>query len=247
MKKKIAVAYIVCIHLALLFVLLESDFLSRAGRTLGFAKAREPEITEHFRRMLRYQARMDGNVPDGAVLFIGDSMTQGLCVSAVFPLSVNYGIGSDTTAGVLERLSTYRSIQKAGAVVLAIGVNDMKFRSNEEILRNFAAIAARIPERVPIVFSAVLPLNEKKREERRVLYRDRIKMLNARLGEFCRNSPRLFFLDVGPLLSDETGNLADEYDDGDGVHLNAKGNAVWIAGLREKIAEARASVVSGDK
>lgn len=232
----------VCIHLLLGFVLLESDFLSRAVKLLGITAEKEPEITEHFRRMLRYQARMDGNVPDGAVLFIGDSMTQGLCVSAVSPLSVNYGIGSDTTAGVLKRLPTYRSIRRAGAVVVAVGVNDMKLRSNDEILHNYAAIAAQIPEKVPIVFSAVLPLNEKSREERRVRYRERTRTLNARLEEFCRGSSRFFFLDVGPLLSDDTGNLAGEYDDGDGVHLNAKGNAIWISGLREKIAEARAAV-----
>ena len=40
---------------------------------------------------------MDSLVPVGATVFIGDSITQGLATSAVVPLSVNYGIGGDTT------------------------------------------------------------------------------------------------------------------------------------------------------
>jgi lysophospholipase L1-like esterase len=245
MKKKMAIAYVACIHLLLAVVLVESDFLSRAKKAFGPATGGQPEITEHFHRMLLYHSRMDGNVPDGAVVFIGDSLTQGLCVSAVIPLAVNYGIGSDTTAGVLERLATYRSVRRASAVVVAVGVNDMKFRSNEGILRNYAAIAARIPENVPVVFSALLPLNETKRGKLKSGYPDRIRALNAGLEAFCNRSKRLFFLDVGPVLADGAGDLASEFDDGDGVHLNAKGNAIWIAGLRDKITEARETAVFG--
>lgn len=245
MKKKMAIAYVACIHLLLAVVLVESDFLSRAKKAFGLSTGGQPEITEHFHRMVLYHSRMDGNVPDGAVVFIGDSLTQGLCVSAVFPLSVNYGIGSDTTAGVLKRLATYQSIRRASAVVVAVGVNDMKFRSNEEILRNYAAIASRIPENVPVVFSAVLPLNETKRDKQKSGYPDRIRALNAGLEAFCARAKRLYFLNVGPVLADGAGNLAAKFDDGDGVHLNSKGNAIWIAGLREKITEARKTAVFG--
>ena len=39
------------------------------------AQAADPasEITEHYTRMMKYHGYMDGSVPEGAVLFIGDS------------------------------------------------------------------------------------------------------------------------------------------------------------------------------
>ena len=59
---------------------------------------------------------MDGLIPEGATIFIGDSITQGLATSAVSNQSVNYGIGSDTTLGVLKRLPYYNSMNSAKAV-----------------------------------------------------------------------------------------------------------------------------------
>ena len=160
MKKRITIIYLIGIHLLLAVVLLKSDFIDRVQTKLGIQQSGlSAEITPHFHRMLRYHKRMDGNVPDGSVVFIGDSITQGLCVSAITCPSVNYGIGSDTTLGVLQRLQDYRSIDRASAVLLAIGINDMKRRSNDEIFENYRLIIEQIPKTTPIVFSAVLPLD----------------------------------------------------------------------------------------
>lgn len=223
MKKRIAIIYLICIHLLLAVVLLKSDFIDRVQTKLGIQQTElSAEITQHFHRMLRYHKRMDGNVPDGSVIFIGDSITQGLCVSAVACPSVNYGIGSDTTLGVLQRLPEYRSIDKASAVILAIGINDMKRRSNEEILKNYRSIVGHIPEKTPIVISAILPLDEGSRQEWQGRNQDRIKSLNLSLEDLADS--RIFFVDAGPLLVDASGNLADQYHDADGVHLNSKGN-----------------------
>jgi hypothetical protein len=138
MKRRIILVYVIAIHMLFGIVLIKSDFIQRVETKLGFVKPKI-EITEHFHRMLRYHSRMDGNVPKQSVIFIGDSITQGLAVTAVINPSVNYGIGSDTTVGVLNRLPVYKSIEKASTVVIAIGVNDMEYRSNEEILRNLKA------------------------------------------------------------------------------------------------------------
>jgi lysophospholipase L1-like esterase len=40
-------------------------------------------------------------------------------------------------------------------------------------------------------------------------------------------------VDAGHFLVDVQGNLADEYHDGDGVHLNPKGNGIWIRELQK--------------
>jgi lysophospholipase L1-like esterase len=238
MKKQIIATYIIGVHILLAIVLLKSDFIERVERKLGVAS---PEITEHFHRMLRFHRRMDGNVPEGAVLFIGDSITQGLCVSAVSSPSVNYGIGNDTTVGVLQRLSDYSSIEKASAVVLAIGINDMKRRSNDEILDNYRAIIERIPNTTPVVFSAALPLDEESKDERQGRNQNRIRPLNSSIEHLANAKNNVFFVDAGPLLVDKFGNLANDYYDGDGLHLNSKGNAIWIDVLRVGIQKAQQS------
>ncbi len=197
-----------------------------------------PEITEHYRTMLRYQRRMDGNVPDRAVVFIGDSLTQGLCTDAVACPSVNYGIGSDTTMGVLGRLAEYGSLKRASAVVLAVGVNDLLFRDNGAIVENHRRILATLPPDLPVVCSALLPIHEPIYGPS-VVSNARIRELNSALKVLCSNEPRCVFADAGPGLVDGEGNLKESLQDGDGIHLNAEGNAIWIGVLKTAVTTAQ--------
>lgn len=206
------------------------------GQTV-IAPAR-PEITDHYRTMLRYQRRMDGNVPDRAVIFIGDSLTQGLSTDAVACPSVNYGIGSDTTVGVLGRLGEYGSLKRASAVVLAIGVNDLLFRDNAGIVENYRRILASLPPDLPVVCSALLPIHEPIYGPSAVT-NARIRELNTALKALCSNQPRCEFSDAGPDLTDGSGNLRETLQDSDGIHLNARGNAIWIGVLKGALERAR--------
>lgn len=200
----------------------------------SFAQDAESDITEHYRRMIVYHKYMDGNVPDGAVLFIGDSITQGLCVVAVHDKAVNYGIGSDTTLGVLERLPAYRSMERAAAVVIAIGVNDLSRRDNNAILENYKKIMAAVPPDIPLLFSAVLPLDDRNKPDAEKR-NERICELNQGLKALCAGEGQCIFLDSTPSLVDDTGNLDPAYHTGDGVHLNMAGYILWIRDLRGKL------------
>lgn len=234
--KKFTIGYLVAVHLLLGVLLLSNQFPWLAGGETDAARLLRAE-SEYFQRVLRYHERMDGNVPDGAVVFIGDSITQGLCVSAVAPLSVNYGIGGDTTVGVLQRLPTYQSLWRAGAIVVAIGNNDLKFRTNKEIVLNYAAILERLPRDVTVIFSAPFPYDEKAN----VVWsgrNQRIKAISKELAALTGKAGNLHFIDAGPQLVDAEGNLADSFHDGDGTHLNEKGNAVWIRELKRALQSA---------
>ena len=193
------------------------------------------ELTDHYRRMMVYHERMDSSVPEGAILFIGDSITQGLCVAAVCERGVNYGIGSDTTVGVLQRLPRYTSISRASAVALAIGVNDLRRRDNNAILEHMEQIISAITEHAPLVVSAVLPLDE--RVEAVGIERNaRIAALNKRLAVLCDEYAGCVFVDASPRLVDEGGNLSTKYHVGDGVHPNTAGYAIWGEALRNALA-----------
>jgi len=243
MKKTLLSTYAIGLHAFLLYALFQNDSISQTPCTPGMNLAPHNEAFMHYQHMIGTHARMDGNVPKGAVVFIGDSITQGLCLSAIVPNSVNYGIGGDTTVGVLQRLKIYGSLQKAGAVVVAIGVNDLKYDiTNEEILRNYANILAQMPAHIPIILSAIFPIDE----EVRTLWpgwNQRILALNTGLKALASSSKKYFFTDAGRLLVDSKGNLSDKYHD-DGIHLNAKGNAVWIIELQKTLKNAQQGIVS---
>jgi lysophospholipase L1-like esterase len=190
--------------------------------------------------MLRYHRRMDANVPDHAVVVIGDSLVQGLCTDAIAQPSVNYGIGSDTTVGVLGRLAAYQdSMRRASAAILAIGVNDLLHRDNPEILANYRRILEAIPPGPAIVCSALLPINERTYPRPSPVRNARIQDLNAGLRTLCAENPRWHFVDAGPQLVDAEGNLLANLEDGDGIHLNPAGNRLWIEALRSALRNAR--------
>jgi len=237
MRKKFLIGYVILVHLFLLLVLLKSDFTTRVGYRVGLIG--RSEITQHFQNMITYHKRMDANIPDGAVIFIGDSMTQGLCVSAVATPSVNFGIGNDTTVGVLVRLREYHSLERASVCVMAIGSNDLQRRRKEEILKNYSLILEAVPPHLPLVFCAVLPVDERVRNDL-AGKNSRIRELNSGLKALCEaQSPKCMFVDPGPKLTDSSDNLRKEYDEGDGVHLNGAGNAIWIQELRKIVKKAQ--------
>lgn len=215
-----------------------------AGDSSWAAESPPNEITEHYTRMLRYHRRMDGHVPDQSVVFLGDSLTQGLCTDAVAQPSVNYGIGSDTTVGMLGRLTTYsNSLNRASAVVLAIGVNDLLFRDNREIAENYRRILERLPAGTPVVCSALLPINEHTYARGTPVSNARIAELNQLLRDQCAAFPRCVFVDARSQLVDSDGNLRSSLEDGDGIHLNAAGNRIWSEVLRVGLQQARRSKV----
>ena len=123
---------------------------------------------------------------------------------------------------------------------MAIGSNDLNFRTNEQILRNYLSIAEQMPKNVPVIFSAVLPVDEKAHKRWRG-WNQQIQALNADLKSFISKSKNLFFVDAGYFLVDVQGNLAREYHAGDGLHLNAKGNAIWIKQLQKTIISSQQS------
>jgi lysophospholipase L1-like esterase len=231
LTKRLLVIYLLLLHLALGFLLLKTNFIEKAKQRLGFPKS---ELTQHYHSMVSYQRRMDSHVPENSVIFIGDSVTQSLTVSAVSDKAVNYGIGSDTTAGVLERVPYYQSLRSAKAVVLAIGTNDLKRRGDREIIENYKSTLDILGDDIQIVICAILPVDEK--IERRVGLNNRIQAINHSLLTLIREHPSSTFINPGDDLVGQDGNLSSSYHTGDGLHLNAQGNKILIKSLKQTLA-----------
>lgn len=228
-KRSLALLYIVALHAALALVIWKSDFLQRVGLHLGLS-----QTWPHYHAMLGYHAAQDPQVPDGAVIFIGDSLTQGLLVSEVTPRGVNYGIGGDNVAGALQRVPRYKSLAKASAVVLAIGINDLPWRDDDRVLADYERLLAAIPKGPRVIVSALLPVASPTEAIKLPDAPTRLASFNARLRALAE-ARGAFFLDAGPALADATGALRSDYHGGDGLHLNAAGYAIWASHLRQAV------------
>lgn len=187
--------------------------------------------------MVTYHERVDGNVPDGAVIFIGDSITQGLAVVAVAPLAVNYGIGKDTTVGVLKRIPLYRSLPRAEVIVLAIGVNDLRERNHDELMANYELILGQMPPEVRLMVCAIHPVDERVWVEPE--FNARIEAVNEELEGLCSLFPQSMFVDSRDMLIDGDGQLDARYHVGDGVHFSTAGYEVWIEALQDALERIR--------
>lgn len=236
-------AYIVALHAALFLACWKSDIVPRAGRRLGLLPPLPPAATtqSHYQRMLQFHDWIDGSVPQDSVLFLGDSMIQGLCVSAVTSDGVNYGIGGDTVGGLLHRLDHYRSLSRCRAVVLQIGVNDLSAFTNSEIVRDYTRLLDVLS--LPVIVCGVLTVDERDRPPF-ADYNVRIRELNRDLEQLCHAHPQRLFVDSTSHLTDEAGQLTAANHVGDGVHLSPAGYQIWIGDLRdalESIAHDRAA------
>jgi lysophospholipase L1-like esterase len=225
---KILTIYLVLLHLVLVVILVKSNFLGLVA--LKFNQLPE-ELSPNYYSLLSFQKRVDAQLSENSVIFIGDSLIQGLAVSEIVPHSVNFGIGADTTLGVLTRLESYQSLAKAKNIFLTIGLNDLKRRNNTEIINNYRKILTVLPKDRPVTIGAILPVDE--RVSSVGSRNKRIKALNLMLEKLTHQFKNIQFISINLLLLDETGNLKERFHIGDGLHLNKAGYGVWVNQLKK--------------
>lgn len=224
--------YLAIIHLLLVLVLWKSDFVNKVQNKLGISGS---QTLSFYEQMTLYHQRMDGSIPEGATIFIGDSITQALATAALTQTGVNFGIGTDTTQGVVERLPLYQSIQRSKLVVLAIGVNDIYQQVDHLVTRaNYRNILDSIPSDVPVIAASVLPIGAV--AERKHFTNADIVLLNSDIEALTHEYPNVHYLDTSENIKDDAGFLQTQFHIGDGVHLSDKGYLVLIERLAQSLA-----------
>ncbi len=225
MNRKLSIAaYIIAIHIALVFVVFKSDFVLRVTSVLGLSGGANP----HIANMQLYHGFIDAQIPASFVVFLGDSITQGLANSAVFPCSVNYGIGAQTTFDLRAYIERYKSINRAAAVVIMIGINDYYNGSSNGIEERYKEIFMLVDENVPLVLNAIMPI------DRPHFSISPILKFNAFLSELCNTRPRCEFVNTwGILIGNEGEVISDKLIDG--VHLSSQTYREWGAMLKQAI------------
>jgi len=164
---------------------------------------------------------------DGAVVFIGDSITEGLPIPpAPFP-ALNAGINGATAVTYHPFLGKLLDGLKAKIVIIALGVNDTLsdprwfFDEYSAICKEVSATGARV------VTATILPVaNSSEHPEYELgsalVSVATIKQLNSYIAELSEREGYVL-LDTHTAFADSTGSLPSAYTS-DGVHLNKAGN-----------------------
>ncbi len=174
----------------------------------------------------------------GAVVFLGDSITQGWnSLAHDFPNMkvANRGIGGDTTRGVLYRLDADVLALKPKAIVLLIGTNDLGNGANpDDVADNIEAILMAIKNydpNLPVIVCKVMPRGNPSQH-----FAEKIEHLNALVKNFVRTQPNFYVCDTWSIYADENGDCPkDEFPDL--LHPNAMGYVKWESALKPIFAE----------
>ena len=218
--------YLTALHVLLAFVLANPTVLEKLSAS---ANRYFTDITPHYRQMVKYHRRLDASVAPASTLLIGDSLFQALPSSRLGAPVVNYGIGQDTTLGVIKRLPVYKSMATAKSIVLLIGINDLFKRDVPETLSNYRKLLEQIPVCKPVVVVLLLPIDSENLHAQ--LTNTKVNLFNKQLLTLISERPNTLALDVSKDLLNAKGNLDRRFHVGDGLHLNHNGYNVLIAAL----------------
>ena len=192
---------------------------------------RLPIFSYEYRDRADELLRVESHTGDATDAWLGDSLVEALDCTRLTPSCLNLGISGDTVFGVLHRVDSYRSLARATRVFLLMGHNDLGRTTDVSYIAGlYAKVLGAIPAGPQLVCHAVLPVDERATDQR--TNRD-IAALNVAIRATCEREPRARYLDLTEMFVDATGNLRADLHIGDGVHLNAAGNRVWISALRE--------------
>ncbi len=170
----------------------------------------------------------------GAVVFLGDSITQGWGddFGKSFPGQkvANRGISGDTSRGMLIRLQADVLDLHPAAVVMLMGTNDLEEKATPEVIAGnvkliLTALHSAQPQ-MPVILCQVFPSSASKSRPAA-----QIKQLNDLYAAAVKGDPQVTFVETNILYANADGDAKPE-EFPDLLHPNAVGYAKWAAALR---------------
>lgn len=234
--KRIAIAaYLILVHLLVGIAFVKTDLLSRMAIRLGLA-APAPMDSEPFIAAWRaFHETMDAEVPPGATIFLGDSITRAMPVKEVAPLAVNYGIGWQRSDQLIVSIDTYASLQRASRIVVMIGTNDLLQGRDEGIEARYQAILAKLPAGIPVIMVGVPPLAPTSTVLRGKVDDARVRAAVASAQRACNGHPACRFVSAYDALGEQGVARAGVLQN-DGIHLAPHGYALLTGLIRQALA-----------
>lgn len=173
-------------------------------------------------------------VTEGAIVFVGNSITDGCEWSEFFPefVVLNRGISGDISEGVLYRLPSIIEL-KPTKVFLKIGTNDLARNIPAQTLfDNICLIIDQIREQSPeteIFIQSILPVNDAfGMFSGHTSRTPEIKWVNSQLQEWAENRIKVTYIDLFNHFRNEDNDLMNIKYTNDGLHLTGEGYRLWV-------------------
>lgn len=234
LRKAALAAYLVLLHVVVGMALVKTDLLSRAAISLGLVTPAQPDSEPLIAAWRAFHGAIDPSVPQGATLFLGDSITLAMPVKDVTPLAVNYGIGRQRSDQLIVSMDTYASLRRASRVVVMIGTNDLLQGRDAGIEARYQTILGKIPGQTPVVMIGVPPLTPDTEALRGVIKDDRVRAAVTSAQRACAARPTCHFISAYDALRD-TGSNRPVGLQSDGIHLTAQGYALLTGLVRQAL------------
>lgn len=181
-------------------------------------------------------------------VFIGDSRTvgmyeygeledistfyasTGLTVYKIFDSAIVEAPGQKKKITVEEALQQ-NSFSK---IYLMIGINEMGTGTVETFIEKYKEVVAHLQELQPdaiLYIQGIMKVTTERSNQGDYINNEGIEARNEELEKLADNQ-KIFYLDVNPLICDETGGLIESYTF-DGVHLKAQYIEIWKNYLKQ--------------
>ena len=221
---------------ACILLLSGCNFASQ-GRSNEEIRLADPEATEQG-TTAETAANVNEVDPEyylGETTFIGDSRTNGLLTYQLLPPEQVFALDGSTQKTIRDdpfiqfgpdsdRLTVEQAVEQRQPhrLVIAFGVNAIPLMTEEEFMQEYDLLIDQLTGVSPnsrIVIQAILPVSGWKHQEMSYLTNENIDHYNQLLKEYSEENGYVFF-DISSEFKDEEGNLAREFDAGDGLHFN---------------------------
>ena len=168
----------------------------------------------------------------GVIVFTGSSSIRywDTLANDMKPLdAINRGFGGSTVADVNHYASRIIIPYRPRAVVLYAGDNDLSWpwsKTPEQVFADFRQFVGIIRAQLPdtwIYYVSIKP------SILRSGNRQKLKKTNELIAAYISTQPRLQFIDVDQAMLNARGKPRWEFFRWDGLHMNAKGYAVWTS------------------
>lgn len=170
--------------------------------------------------------------PEGSIVFVGSSSIRlwSTLAEDMDPMPViQRGFGGSKLFDAIYYADRIVTPYKPKMLVVFSGTNDIA-GDNPKQAEAVTALYEQFVDRVhrkqsdlPIYFIAISPTRSRW-EHKEIVFET-----NRRIAELTSNDDRLFFIDTASALLDESGEPNDALFQGDQLHLNEDGYAVWTS------------------
>lgn len=186
------------------------------------SKIKEIKVNQYYLR--RNELYKQFNIPDSAIIFIGDSHVTEFPLDEFFPKFniINRGINGDYTKGVLERLEDY-DLKKAKSIFLQVGINDIAIkRTTDTIIATYKEIIKKIIQNsdANLFVNSILPIDSTLHS-----FYNIVPEINQEIEEICAEYEVTYINCYDAFL--KGNHLNEEYANYDGYHLSASGYKLW--------------------